>query len=707
VDGDLVVFNDTATGPFPITVTLNMTVNPGGVQVNTTNSYTISGTGTIAGGTGVEKDNTGSLTLSGTNTYTGGTIVNAGTLNINYGGDGVANSAIGTGPLTNVLGSKIDNTSGHAITLLTPIAQYWNDDFTFVGTTNFNTGPGTVTLGSGVVNLTVNSNLLEVDGLITDNGLNYALGKMGNGTLTLSNYNYFSGGLQLTAGKLNINTDGAVGSGIFAINGGTLDNTSGSAITLSSPSAMQWAGSFTFAGSSDLIIGPVTLGLFADPITLTVSSNTLSTVGILNGGNRTVNKAGPGTWTIGGTGANSGVGININAGTVNFNKDAGSVAVNANQVTVNTNSTLVLLNPTGTQLGSLVPLTLNGGTIELNGDSETFSSLTFNSGILRNSADSTTSALQPNLGVSLAVTNCDVDVTNDAAITINATITNSGWLVKTGGGLLTLVSNNTYTGSTVILGGTLALADPLAIGAGSISNSAVINIGSGATLDVLGRGDQTLTLASGQTLMGNGSINGSLFALAGSTVSPGASIGTLTVTNNITLGGTLLMELNRTNAQTCDSLVSVTGTIAYGGALWVTNIGPALQVGDFFQLFPSAAVGFAAVNLPATDGNGNVCVWANKVAVDGSIQLSAVQSPVPTTPIKITFGMSASGSALTLSWPLDHTGWRLLVQTNHLPLGISLNTNDWGTVAGSAATNTVSIPLDSSKPSEFYRLVYP
>ena len=61
----------------------------------------------------------------------------------------------------------------------------------------------------------------------------------------------------------------------------------------------------------------------------------------------------------------------------------------------------------------------------------------------------------------------------------------------------------------------------------------------GTTLDVSGRGDQTLTLNSGQTLKGSGSVKGNLNALAGSTLSPGDTIGTLTVRSNVTLGGVL------------------------------------------------------------------------------------------------------------------------------------------------------------------------
>jgi hypothetical protein len=57
-----------------------------------------------------------------------------------------------------------------------------------------------------------------------------------------------------------------------------------------------------------------------------------------------------------------------------------------------------------------------------------------------------------------------------------------------------------------------------------------------------------------------------------------------------------------------------------------------------------------------------------------------------------------------LSWPLDHTGWRLEGQTNSLTVGIS---NNWVTIPGSALTNLVNLPYVTNNPTVFYRLVYP
>jgi len=47
------------------------------------------------------------------------------------------------------------------------------------------------------------------------------------------------------------------------------------------------------------------------------------------------------------------------------------------------------------------------------------------------------------------------------------------------------------------------------------------------------------------------------------------------------------------------------------------------------------------------------------------------------------------------------------VQTNNLANGISTNAADWSPVAGSASLNSTNLPVDATKPTEFYRLVYP
>ncbi len=75
---------------------------------------------------------------------------------------------------------------------------------------------------------------------------------------------------------------------------------------------------------------------------------------------------------------------------------------------------------------------------------------------------------------------------------------------------------------------------------------------------------------------------------------------------------------------------------------------------------------------------------------------------VNTSPTNLT--SSVTGNQLTLTWPADHTGWKLQSQTNDLNTGISTT---WYDVAGSAATNQMTIPIDPASPAVFYRMTYP
>src|ERR1017187_8974772 len=285
-DGNAVIFDDSASGPSPITVTLNTAVNPLAVTANhTTNnptgkSYIITGTGGITGSGVLQLLGSGTVTLGGTNSYTGGTTISAGQLNINNGGDPTYGTAIGTGPLTINAGATIDNTSGSNVTLQFPISENWNGNFTYLGSANnFNTGAGQVTM-NGSTSIAVNANDFTVGGSISESGSSFQLTKTGNGTLTLPVANYFSGGLTLSSGQLNLGDPAAAGSGVFTIYGGTIDNSSGADLTLA-PASYVWSGSFSFLGTTnlDLGYGTVVIPNGLGSITLNVVSNTLTTHG--------------------------------------------------------------------------------------------------------------------------------------------------------------------------------------------------------------------------------------------------------------------------------------------------------------------------------------------------------------------------------------------------------------------------------------------
>jgi autotransporter-associated beta strand protein len=283
-------------------------------------------------------------------------------------------------------------------------------------------------------------------------------------------------------------------------------------------------------------------------------------------------------------------------------------------------------------------------------------------------------------------TNCGTIDTAGYDTVINNDITGAGGLTKAGAGALTLASDTpiSYTNDTRITGGTLVLSNSATL------SSTNILIGGGAVLDVTPLATQPYALSSYQVvgnLSSTATLNGSVDAAtapAAINLSYAAGTPALTVRN-----GSL--------------------TLAAATPVTVNNTGAALGNGSY-KLISAGTAGSVAGSVPLA-----AVVTGNGMGSGGTASLSLTAAElylnvtgavtVNTTPTNITVGVSSGN--LNLSWPADHTGWRLLAQTNHLAAGISLNTNDWGTVAGSASTNQVSIPIDTAKRTEFYRLVYP
>ena len=181
---------------------------------------------------------------------------------------------------------------------------------------------------------------------------------------------------------------------------------------------------------------------------------------------------------------------------------------------------------------------------------------------------------------------------------------------------MVLQASNTYSGPTVIGNGlTLGLT-----GIGSLSHSASIFFGgsnpANVSLDVSGRPDDTLTLASGQTLGGIGEVNGNLVEAPGATIAPSgtnvslgttegsSSSGIIAASGTISLNGTTVIKLDGSGVN--DEVQSTGAGITYGGTLNLANIsGAPLAVGDSFQIFSAASYAGSFANItPATPGSG-------------------------------------------------------------------------------------------------------
>ena len=271
-------------------------------------------------------------------------------------------------------------------------------------------------------------------------------------------------------------------------------------------------------------------------------------------------------------------------------------------------------------------------------------------------------------------------------------------VTKQGPGMLTLNGSNPYSGNTVVEQGTLALGP-----SGEIPNSSRIILANDASFDVTGRSDGALCLGCETSLSGQGHVEGNLSLDDGASLSPGVSIGTLSISGALALnsGSTITMELNTALAQISDE-ISGMSSVAYGGTLVVANLGSALKEGDSFKLFNAAEFrgSFDQMTLPELAAD---LAWSNTLAVNGTLSVVSTVPSVNPTPTTMAFSVSGVGTHQTMSfsWPEDHIGWTLEANTNRL------NDSSWFPVSGSVLTNELNIPVYPDAPGAFFRLRYP
>ena len=206
-------------------------------------------------------------------------------------------------------------------------------------------------------------------------------------------------------------------------------------------------------------------------------------------------------------------------------------------------------------------------------------------------------------------------------LNLQGEVSGTGPINKVGGGQLVFGISNSFTGDLNIQAGSVALTSDA-----SVTKAANIILNS-TTLDVSLRSDTTLTLGSGQSIKGSGTIAGSLVAPSGSIVTPGTSIGTITVTNDATLRGSTVMEMSKVASVYSADLLAVAGTLDLGGSLTATYSGDRLQPGDTFTLFTAGtfANAFTSVSLPVISG----VVWTNMTAIDGTVRVLTAPPPSP------------------------------------------------------------------------------
>ncbi|HBZ5882284.1 TPA: fibronectin-binding autotransporter adhesin ShdA [Salmonella enterica subsp. enterica serovar Typhimurium] len=212
------------------------------------------------------------------------------------------------------------------------------------------------------------------------------------------------------------------------------------------------------------------------------------------------------------------------------------------------------------------------------------------------------------------------------------TLSGSGSLVKTGTGELTLSGDNSYSGGTTIIGGTLTADHADSLGTGAVANSGVLQVGEGELENTLSGSGSLVKTGTGElTLGGDNSYSGATTITDGTLIA--ANVNALG-SGNIDNSGTLILDANG-----AFELANVT---THSGATTALAAGSTLDAGQFTQEDGSTL----SIDLgAATD---DAVITADSVALGGTLNVTGIGSVTDSwTPEAYTYTLIGSDSAIT------------------------------------------------------------
>ena len=454
-------------------------------------------------------------------------------------------------------------------------------------------------------------------GVISGDG---SLSKVGDGKLTLSTTNTYTGGTVLNAGTLGLGADNALGSGVLTINGGIL-RAENAGRTLANDVLLN--GGFTLGRYTNLA-GAVTLAndvtiTSANPDTSPRANSTIS--GVISGAHSLTFAEG----------ANP-IGDIILAGA---NTYSGATTIQ---------SGTVWIASTGSIASSESVNIAAGATLKVFGFDQT----------LRNLSG----------GGSLIFGNQAITLTidSDRDTTFSGSITNYGSIWTQGAGILTLTGNSSYTGGTVIDGGGgLIIRDGGSMSAvfAQISASTVIVTGAGSTwvyseeislADFASASDSILTISNGGLVRASKVILGEYYGSTGTlniggTATAPAAAGGVVDTDKITTGlnGSGTVQFNTTATAATPFYLTRDGTAAGTG---VTVKGNATIINT---------AGFNVLTAGSTFTYGTIINGGTLAARGGFSGLSSLG----TGPVTVNTGGTLAGNDLISGLTTVHTGGAL------------------------------------------------
>jgi fibronectin-binding autotransporter adhesin len=610
---DSVTFTDTGANK---NIILGVSVLPGAVTVNNTagNDYSFSGGGSIDGNGGLTKSGNGRLVVATTNNYTGPTMINGGTVEVGNGG---ASGSLGTGAIANE-GLLIFNrgdvfTAPNVISGAGELRKNGPGKLTLSGTSTY-TGltsirGGTVT----VTNATIDGSSLgdTVLGGVVDILVGAALDLAGSTTAQALNFD---------AKRFNIAGTGVGGTGALTNSGTISQFNTFQHVTLTADAAVGGTGRFDIRGfGSDLDLAGFTL--------TKRGTNQVSLVDtMVTDGN-----------------------IVVEQGIFSFETGTTApISPTLKTITYNNGTTAQFFNLAG---GVAQQFVLNGSVTMGNASAQ---SSTLNSEITLN-GDLTVTNLNNSTG-SLTLAGNIIETSGPRTLT------------KTGGTILTLQGNNTYSGVTNLNGGLVEFAT-----LNNLGTNPAINFSGGGLLYAIGGSAIDVSTRTLTFNAGGGTIDTNIFDVTFANPIGNNGVGGFTKAG----AGTLAFILANT----------------YSGA---TNInGGTIQFSALNQLGTGTAINFNGGTLRYASGSGNIDITSRAVA------LNVNGGTIDTNGNDVTFSGAISGTGglgkvglgtLTLLGSLTYTG------ATTVNAGTLLVT---GSLAGTSAVNIQDSTLQLGASERF------
>ena len=444
------------------------------------------------------------------------------------------------------------------------------------------------------------------------------------------------------------------------------------------------------------------------------AADTLEITGAVNLGNRTLNVEAAGGVVLAGVISGNGGITKTSAGTLtlmggNNNTYTGSTVVNQGTLDLNKNGTaivgaLVVGDGAGganadvvrfsrnSQLGNSAAVTISSsGLLDLNGFTGVAGSLAMTSGNVTTGTGSL--GLNGNLTINASSAQATIsgnltlqgatrtfNVANGSApidLLVSAVIgngTGTGGILKTGGGKLQLAAANTYTGTTTIDAGTLAIFS--ATGLGTTNQGTVVNNGALLSINGVSGSGESISLAGGTLASESGSNywtgNIALNNNSDVTVATGTVLnvaGGISGTGNLTKGGDGTLVFSGAQSNTYSGVTMVNQGVLRLGKSTGNAVASALVIGDGLggvnadvvlfsgnsQITPSSAVtinssgrldldGFTGGIASLTMTGGNVSAGSGSLGLNGGLTVNAAS-----TQATIAGNLSLQGAVRTFN----------------------------------------------------------